>query len=171
MSSYNPFSWAMSAVSPAAKKRKADGISESAAEVTLESIMEEINELKKSTERIESMLMTLTGESKAEEEEEKEESKEEEENENDEKEEEEEDLLTAAWLAKFEQLKNFKKKNGHCQVSRSEDTSLQKWIVRQRYDKRKGTMSTPEIKTKKLDSLGFDWSNESPSPGKKRRKS
>lgn len=159
----------MSAVSPAAKKRKAEDITESAAEVTLESIVEEINELKKSNERIVSMLMILTSENKAEEEEENEESKEEEENENDEKEEEEEDLLTAAWLAKFEQLKQYKQKNGHCRVSRSEDTSLQKWIVRQRYDKRKGTMSTPEIKTKKLNSLGFDWSNESPSPGKKRK--
>jgi len=164
----------MNAVSsPAAKKRKVDDISESATEVTLESIMGEIIELKKSNERIESMLKILTGEAKVEEEEAEEEEENEEEEESEEEEEEvnPEDLLSDSWLAKFEELKQFKAKHGHCRITNKDNkAALRRWIVRQRSEKKTGKMSNREAKLAKLDSLDFDWAPQAQTPAKKSRR-
>jgi len=164
--SYNPFTYVMNAVSsPAAKKRKVDDISDSATEVTLESIMGEISELKKSNERIESMLKILTGETKVEEKEEEESSKGEEE------EVDPEELLSDTWLEKFEELKKFKAKYGHCRItSKDNKQTLQRWVVRQRSEKKTGKMANRKLKLAKLDSLDFDWAPQAQTPAKKSRR-
>jgi len=157
----------MNAVSsPVAKKRKVDDISESATEVTLELIMGEVSEIKKSNERIESMLKILTGEAKVEEKEEEEEDSEE-----DEEKVYTEDSLAEPWLEKFEELKKFHAKHGHCHIAAiHKKQALQRWAVRQRSEKKTGKMANPEAKIAKLNSLGFDWAPQATTPGKKNRR-
>ena len=175
MTSYNPISWVINTVSsPEAKKRKLDDAVSTAGGVTLESIMGEINALKKSNERIENMLKTLVGDSgtkdDGEEEEKEEKSTSGDETEGKEEVEDPESVLNAAWLAKYEGLKKFKAKNGHCQVSKGGGyPDLGRWVVRQRSENKTGKMSFQEIKVAKLDALGFDWSPQVNTPVKKAR--
>jgi len=65
------------------------------------------------------------------------------------------DYIKLRWEKRYEELKNFKKKFGHCNVSKhtGDYTSLGIWIRDQR--KRKTKLS-PE-KTEKLNRIGFPW--------------
>mmetsp|Transcript_11391 Transcript_11391/g.28805 ORF Transcript_11391/g.28805 Transcript_11391/m.28805 type:complete len:177 (+) Transcript_11391:119-649(+) len=176
MTSYNPISWVMNTVSsPEAKKRKLDDAVSTAGGVTLESIMGEINALKKSNQRIESMLKTLVGESGTKDDDEDEEKVEKsaigDETEGEEEDEDPESVLNEAWLGKYEGLKKFKEKHGHCQVSKGGGyPDLGRWVVRQRSENKTGNMRFQEIKVAKLDALGFDWSPQVNTPVKKARK-
>ena len=120
------------------------------------------------------MLKTLLAGSKTEdddEETEEEDKKEASDEEEDEEEENPEDLLNASWLKKFEELRKFKKKHGHCKVSKTgTNPELGRWIVRQRSEKKTGNMSLREIKIAKLNSLDFDWAPQGNTPAKRRRK-
>ena len=194
MSSLNPFSWAINAVtSPDAsrsnKKRKLDDV-DSAADLTLESVMGEIKKLKESNARIESMLKVLVGQTKCDDGEEEEEVKadeddnEKEEDAADDQEEEQEEKetpaeeedenvdeqLSNAWLSKFEELKEFKEKYGHCQVSRTQNPALGRWVVRQRSEKRTGSMRSAAPKIAKLNKIDFSWESQANTPAKKKRK-
>ena len=159
------------------KKRKVDDIEENATDLTLESIMGEIDDLKKSNERIEKMLKILVNETKAEGDGEKEDEEKEEKSvsdddeDDDEEEEDQESLLKHSWIAAFEELRKFKAKNGHCGVSKTSGRpKLARWVVRQRSENKTGTMSLRDIKIAKLNTLGFDWAPQLNTPAKKSRK-
>ncbi len=170
MSSYNPFTWALGAVSsPAAsssKKRKVDEIEAVEGGVDFATILTKVDKLQKSNDRIERMLKILMDEKgKSEEDDDEEEIEEEEEERNP------DDLLSGAWLSKFEELQKFKEKNGHCLVSRSgANPVLGRWVVRQRSENKTGKMSSQAIKVAKLDSLGFDWAPQPTQTPRKKRK-
>lgn len=61
------------------------------------------------------------------------------------------------WDEKFEELKAFHKREGHCLVPAQfpENPQLAKWVPKQRSIYRGGNLSRDKIK--KLDQLGFDW--------------
>ena len=60
------------------------------------------------------------------------------------------------WLGKFEELKRFKKKNGHVNVlSSSQNAGLYSWIYRQRVFWKTNKM--PRDRKTMLDGIGFDW--------------
>ena len=61
----------------------------------------------------------------------------------------------AAWKITFNELKQYKVKHGHCDVSRLENSSLGSWVTTQRYALSKGRMSTERKAL--LDGIGFDW--------------
>jgi hypothetical protein len=181
MSSYNPFSYVMSAVSPAAKKRKVEELSGD--DVTLESVMAEFTKIKESQVKIEGMLKTLIAmPPKAEEVvEEKEEDAEEGEKPSDEETVEEkeeppaekkpEDDLSPSWIGHFEELKKFKEENGHCRISRSGgNAALGRWIIRQRSENKMGKMKNAEAKKAKLNSIDFDWTPQVSTPKKTPKK-
>lgn len=168
--------------------------------VTLEFVMAEIKNLNERSERIEDMLKSLferaqkednndkiQKEQKQEDEEKEDEEKEDEETEDEEteyrtEEEEEEDSvdtdsrqsngkLNAFWLMRFEQLRTFKEKHGHCRVTRANKAhcDLGQWVVAQRSELRTGRMTHPKLKVEKLNTIGFDWSAQS-TPKKSRTK-
>jgi len=191
--SWNPYSWAVNAVlSPNAsrsnKKRKANDINDgdvddSTTNVTLESIMGEIDTLKKSNERIENLLKTLVEQTKGnesirgidEEEEHKESGVHNEENDGEEKASDDDgdndgdQELNSAWLEKFEELRSFKKKHGHCIVARTSNPYLGRWIIRQRSEKKTGRMTNRAIKCAKLNSIDFDWTPQPNTPARKKK--
>jgi superfamily II DNA or RNA helicase len=73
------------------------------------------------------------------------------------------------WDLRFEQLAEFRKRNGHCNVSQSGGSfnELGKWLSQQRIAKRRGTLSRE--REKRLNSLGVIW-NLSHAGNKKRPK-
>lgn len=179
-------------------KRKANAIdngddsedaSRNATTVTLESVMAEIKNLNERSERIEDMLKSLfelaqkeDNNDKIEKEQKQEDEEKENEEKEDRKEEEEEDTLdtdtrqcngklNAFWLMRFEQLRVFKEKYGHCRVTRANKAhcDLGQWVVAQRSEQRTGRMTQSERKVEKLNTLGFDWSAQS-TPKKSRTK-
>jgi len=172
MTSYNPFSWAMgTGSSPAAsssKKRKVDQTEAVEGGMDLAMILTKVNKLQKSNDKIERLLKKLIAEKSEKEEVAEEESEEEEEEE--EEEEKPDDLLNASWLSKFEQLKKFKAKHGHCVVARTGHSELGRWVVRQRSENKTGSMSYRAIKVAKLNSLGFDWAPQTTQTPRKKRK-
>lgn len=69
------------------------------------------------------------------------------------------------WEKQFARLKEFKKKHGHCNVSRSRENNLyvnfSQWVATQRrYYHNKNKRLTPE-RIAKLDSISFNWINTS----------
>ncbi|MGP8215757.1 MAG: Helicase associated domain protein [Bacteroidia bacterium] len=78
------------------------------------------------------------------------------------------------WEEKFEQLKQFRKKYGHCNVSHSnrniKNKRLARWIQIQRdYYKSKSNRITKE-RIKKLNSIGLSWINPETTEEAKRNK-
>ncbi|HEY6169683.1 MAG TPA: helicase associated domain-containing protein, partial [Verrucomicrobiae bacterium] len=69
----------------------------------------------------------------------------------------------ARWDQKFEQLREFKERHGHCEVpgGGSELRLLAKWVQRQRGDRIRGALR-PDRKDR-LDALGFTWGSVNPS--------
>jgi hypothetical protein len=63
----------------------------------------------------------------------------------------------AAWELRFEQLKAYRRKHGHCQVSsRSKEyPSLGNWVNYQRVLHRSGRLRAED--KRRLDQIGFDW--------------
>jgi hypothetical protein len=61
------------------------------------------------------------------------------------------------WEEQFDKLKEFKRKNGHCIVSRYDKNweNLGIWVRNQRSTKKKGRLSPERIKL--LNDLGFVW--------------
>jgi hypothetical protein len=59
------------------------------------------------------------------------------------------------WNENFEKLKAYKKTNGHCRVSRTENNRLADWARRQRQYRGEGKLR-PE-RTMELDAVGFVW--------------
>jgi len=201
--SWNPYSWvANSASSPDVshvnKKRKVNEAGDVGNDITIESIMGELKDLKKSTARIEKLLTAVVDSNKKQVddandkeqpvvEEEQEENKEEEKaaNEDDEDEKsdsededssdpEDERKVNETWLLKFDLLCKFKDKHGHCNVSSNipgvdVSLSLKRWVLRQRYENKSEKMIQRNPKVEKLNSIGFDWSPQTKSPAKKPR--
>lgn len=86
-----------------------------------------------------------------------------------EEEEDPEASLSYQWVAKFEELCEFKKKHGHVDVTNDRDvnSSLRRWVTRQRYEKREKRMTAATVKVDKLNTIGFDWSPKAKTPTKK----
>jgi hypothetical protein len=197
--SWNPYSWAMKAVSsPDAsrsnKKRKVDDVDDAddadddgnTTNLTLESIMGEIKNLKKSNERIEDLLKTLVEQTKGEDDYSEEEEKivdggdddgeedvdcsDEEKRRAAEEEMDPEEYLHPTWLAKFEDLRKFKGKHGHMRIARGsgESPDLGRWMIRQRSENKTGRMTFSAAKKTKLDSIDFDWAPQVNTPTKKK---
>jgi len=61
------------------------------------------------------------------------------------------------WLQRFEQLKAFKERFGHCNVTRGwkESPGLAQWVKKQRARRNKGLLSEDRIR--RLEELGFVW--------------
>jgi len=61
-----------------------------------------------------------------------------------------EQYLERLWNFHYSELLTFKKKYGHCRVTRSRDPSLARWVFKQRWNKK---LSSERIK--KLEKIGF----------------
>jgi len=61
------------------------------------------------------------------------------------------------WDDRFKELEDFKKENGHCNVSRYKKPweKLGRWVYDQKRKKQKGTLA--DYRMKKLESLGIRW--------------
>lgn len=68
------------------------------------------------------------------------------------------DPLETYWMRNYENLVEFKKINGHCNVSKFDKkyNKLGKWIGEQRYHRNNENRLTPE-RIKLLEDIGFDW--------------
>eukprot|EP01119_Soliformovum_irregulare_P013421 TRINITY_DN3565_c0_g1_i1.p1 TRINITY_DN3565_c0_g1~~TRINITY_DN3565_c0_g1_i1.p1 ORF type:complete len:235 (-),score=41.58 TRINITY_DN3565_c0_g1_i1:116-820(-) len=66
-------------------------------------------------------------------------------------------VITANWLHHFEELKEFKLANRHCNVSRKNTQwkSLGHWVRQQRRKKKQDQLNQTQINL--LDNLGFEW--------------
>ena len=66
----------------------------------------------------------------------------------------------ARWRHRVQELKAFKRKHGHCQVSQSQRNrhGLGVWVGNLRADYRKGQL--PSDRIRELDALGFAWQSE-----------
>lgn len=65
-------------------------------------------------------------------------------------------ILEGKWLDKFEQLKDFKKQQGHCNPTcKGPQKSLGEWVARQRANFRQKKISADRMKL--LESIGFEW--------------
>jgi hypothetical protein len=73
------------------------------------------------------------------------------------------------WNTKYEQLVEFKRKNGHCRVPRKyqEDKSLGKWVDKQRQQFQSKNTIRNDQRTKLLEELGFVWGVDNPVQWKK----
>eukprot|EP01118_Nematostelium_gracile_P019789 TRINITY_DN931_c0_g1_i1.p1 TRINITY_DN931_c0_g1~~TRINITY_DN931_c0_g1_i1.p1 ORF type:complete len:333 (+),score=94.14 TRINITY_DN931_c0_g1_i1:76-1074(+) len=60
-----------------------------------------------------------------------------------------------SWEDKFNKLKEFKEKNGHCKVPLKLDRQLNSWVDAQRQANKQGRLSEERIK--KLEGLGVQW--------------
>lgn len=60
-----------------------------------------------------------------------------------------------SWEDKFQKLKEFKEKNGHCKVPLKLDRQLNSWVDAQRQANKQGRLSDERIK--KLEGLGVQW--------------
>lgn len=80
-----------------------------------------------------------------------------------------EELLAFQWVKRFGELSDYKKEHGDCNIPSSnlENATLRRWVQRQRYEKRTGTLSMAKIKIAKLNSIGFDWSPPPKTPTNK----
>jgi hypothetical protein len=67
-------------------------------------------------------------------------------------------VILLDWETRFEQLKEYKKANGECDVSRSDSQTIQlgRWVSQQRQAKKIAQLS--EEREEKLNSIGFVWS-------------
>jgi hypothetical protein len=65
--------------------------------------------------------------------------------------------VSGPWNRHLEELAAFKKEHGHCRVPVAFKAcpSLARWVVAQRYARRKGRLSAERIR--RLDKLGFAW--------------
>ena len=70
------------------------------------------------------------------------------------------DYRDAIWNNKFEQLKKFKLKYGHCDVSSEKKSlrSLAAWCTKQRISQKFEPIKVLDYRIKKLNSIGFCWS-------------
>lgn len=59
------------------------------------------------------------------------------------------------WLNKFQQLLEYKKEYGHCNVSSTHDKSLASWVQNQRTQYKKSKLSEERINM--LNLIGFSW--------------
>jgi len=60
-----------------------------------------------------------------------------------------------SWEEKFQKLKDFHERNGHCKVPLKLDRQLNSWVDAQRQANKQGRLSEERIK--KLESLGVQW--------------
>jgi outer membrane biogenesis lipoprotein LolB len=60
-----------------------------------------------------------------------------------------------SWEDKFNKLKEFKEKNGHCKVPLKLDRQLNSWVDAQRQANKQGRLSEERIR--KLEGLGVQW--------------
>lgn len=69
------------------------------------------------------------------------------------------DYRDVLWNERFEKLKKFKKRYGHCDVPQSEKRfqSLATWCVKQRIYKKFQRLKVPDERITKLNSIGFTW--------------
>jgi superfamily II DNA or RNA helicase len=70
------------------------------------------------------------------------------------------DARVDKWAERFDQLKRFKEKYGHCEVARvkGEDSELSEWASIQRSRNSSGKLQTEQ--KAKMDSIGFPWASE-----------
>eukprot|EP01129_Flabellula_baltica_P010186 TRINITY_DN427_c0_g1_i1.p1 TRINITY_DN427_c0_g1~~TRINITY_DN427_c0_g1_i1.p1 ORF type:complete len:229 (-),score=55.22 TRINITY_DN427_c0_g1_i1:65-751(-) len=62
------------------------------------------------------------------------------------------------WDERFDQLKGFVRRNGHCHVPSShKNRQLYHWVTNQRRDYRCGVMTYERVEM--LENLGFEWNN------------
>jgi hypothetical protein len=59
------------------------------------------------------------------------------------------------WDKRFDQLKVFKEKSGHCSVKQSENLSLYDWVHRQRKALREGNLH--QVRHERMVALGVDF--------------
>merc|ERR1712100_305681 len=59
------------------------------------------------------------------------------------------------WKDRFENLKAFKRKYGHCNVPQNDSTGLGNWVTNQRLLKSRNVLSVQ--RSKWLTDLGFQW--------------
>jgi hypothetical protein len=73
----------------------------------------------------------------------------------------------SVWNAMFDELCDFKKKCGHCDVPTqwAGNPHLANWVANQRHRRKMGTL--PSDRAKRLDELGFVWSVYGKDKGKK----
>jgi len=66
---------------------------------------------------------------------------------------------TLPWQTRFEQMLEFKEKNGHCNVPRhyKENPALGEWVHRQRESYAKGEKIIQGERMEKLEAVGFKW--------------
>jgi len=64
-------------------------------------------------------------------------------------------LFAENWESKFDELKAFQSREGHCSVPKSESKELYKWVDTQIRRRRQGKMLVD--RQRKLESIGFDW--------------
>ena len=77
--------------------------------------------------------------------------------------------LNEKWQQRYEQLKEYKRRNGHCNVPRcwNEDPSLGSWVDSQRTNyrhKQAGIDDMDPTRIKLLEDIGFNWSVRKPAP-------
>jgi hypothetical protein len=59
------------------------------------------------------------------------------------------------WEERFEELKAFAKREGHCRVPENEDDGLYFWVLDQRRARRDGRLSNARVEA--MDALGMEW--------------
>ncbi|GFH55698.1 hypothetical protein CTEN210_12174 [Chaetoceros tenuissimus] len=65
--------------------------------------------------------------------------------------------LDMRWMERFDKLKEYKSKNGHMKVRRSEDNDLYSWIAAQKGFKRSNKLR--KDRDKLLEEIGFQWNS------------
>ena len=69
-------------------------------------------------------------------------------------------ILSDRWEARFQQLKEFKKEHGHCDVPKKHPGGLGSWAALQRCEARSQHRDAEQAQ--KLEELGFQWSKQYP---------
>nr|WP_320118476.1 helicase associated domain-containing protein [uncultured Marinifilum sp.] len=66
-------------------------------------------------------------------------------------------IFEFVWMKNYKDLKNYKNKFGHCNVSKGNERylSLANWVIKQRQYFKKGKLSKKQIKN--LENIGFTW--------------
>lgn len=72
------------------------------------------------------------------------------------------DSKQQSWEYRFQQLQSFKLKNGHCEVTFKDDSSLHHWVRKMRYlktqmDQGKNSEGLTPARKELLDGVGFAW--------------
>ena len=59
---------------------------------------------------------------------------------------------------RFQELKGFKERHGHCNIPREYSRGLGTWAVKQRHLDKEGCRLLDASRVQKLEELGFSWS-------------